>query len=145
MSQTIIHDKQFGFPVTLESWHRHLKWMAQPGRTLFVMISEQEANEETLALLRSKAPTWDVQFVKFNYSPEWQSGGFKGGGGGGAQINWMLAMQMYFDMKFLEGYKFLMRFDDDIRVLSPSTMDVFQDMHDNGIQVGKCSVRSARW
>lgn len=53
-----------------------------------------------MKLLWSKAPTWDVQFVKFNYVPEWQSGVFKGGGGGGAQINWMLAMQMYV---WLEG------------------------------------------
>ena len=40
-------------------------------------------------------------------------------------------------MKFLEGYTYLMRFDDDISVLSRSTLDVFADMQLNDIRVGK--------
>jgi hypothetical protein len=100
-------------------------------------VPGETSRDSIESLLKSKAPTWDVQLVPFKYDPAWQSDVFKGGGGGGAYINWLLAHDMYFGLNhFIDKYQYLMRLDDDVSARSLSPRDVFQDMHDNGIRVG---------
>lgn len=132
-----IDDPEIGFKATLRSWYKNLVWMKEPGRTLFVLFESSELGMQYLRnLVSEEAPDWNIELLPFRYDPSWQTEKYTGGGGGGAYINFVLAHEIYFSYPILDGYQYLMRFDDDITVLEPSSFDIFEDMHKNDIMVG---------
>jgi GDP-4-dehydro-6-deoxy-D-mannose reductase len=131
---TIFSEARRSLLKSLPGWRQYMGWMKN--YDLVVFYVRGGADDADLAAFHTIAPDWNIKLIPFEYDPAWQTEVFRGGGGGGAYINWILAYNLYFATPELDQYEYMMRFDDDIEFFENSTLDIFADMKQRGIEVG---------
>ena len=119
---------------SLPNWAANAWWMTR--YELVILYAAGKADPADLAAFARLAPLWKITLIPFTYDPMWQTEAFKGGGGGGPYISWLLAHEIYFSIDALRRFDYFMRMDDDITYYRPSVGDPFLELATSGARIG---------